>query len=107
MIEPVLLPGATLFDRGEFFAAHEAWEELWNGETDPSRRLRLQGLIQIAAGFHKLFVMDGPESAVRLLERGAAKLAGAGLDAFREEVRRCATAIASGTFAPAMVPRLT
>ena len=105
--DPGFLRGASLFDRGEFFAAHEAWEELWRAETDVVRRRRLQGLIQIAAGFHKLIAMRSPESAVRLLERGLAKLDGAGLDAFSARVGACASAIAEGTFAPASVPRLS
>src|SRR5689334_23240838 len=44
--------GRTLFNEGRFFEAHERWEEAWLVETGPSK-LRLQGLIQIAAGFLK------------------------------------------------------
>lgn len=66
--------GARLFDAGEFFQAHEAWEERWRVERDPSVRRAFQGFIQIAAGYHKLFVMKNPASAARLLAKGVAKL---------------------------------
>ncbi len=60
--------GARLFDAGMFFEAHEAWEERWKVAERDEKRL-LQGLIQIAAGFHKLLVMQSPEAAQRLLAR--------------------------------------
>ncbi len=45
--------GADLFDRGEFFEAHEVWEGAWR--THPGEPAYfLHGLIQIAAGFVKL-----------------------------------------------------
>jgi hypothetical protein len=31
-------PGARLFDAGEFFEAHEAWEERWRVATDKAER---------------------------------------------------------------------
>jgi uncharacterized protein YchJ len=89
-----LVAGARRFDRGEFFDAHEAWEEQWRVEKDPAMRVFLQGLIQVAAGFHKLVVMASPESAARLFERGLEKLDEApaeygGIDvaSFRDAVR--------------------
>ncbi len=43
--------GVILFNSGEFFKAHEVWEEIWL--TAPSdEKLFLQGLIQLAAAFH-------------------------------------------------------
>jgi predicted metal-dependent hydrolase len=105
--------GARLFDEGAFFEAHEAWEEAWRPETDPARRTLLQGLIQVAAAFHKLLVMRSPEAAQRLLARGLAKLdgcpvrvAGVRLRAFREATRLCATALAEGRFERGAIPRL-
>ncbi|AKJ00648.1 hypothetical protein ATI61_12049 [Archangium gephyra] len=47
-----LAEGVALFDAGRFFEAHEAWEEAWQHERGP-RRLLLQGLILVAAGWLK------------------------------------------------------
>jgi uncharacterized protein len=43
--------GVILFNSGEFFKAHEVWEEIWLGATEPDKTF-LQGLIQLAAAFH-------------------------------------------------------
>ena len=51
--------GAALFDKGRFWDAHEAWEEAWL-EEDGEVRLLLQGLIQVAAGYHKATVQLQP-----------------------------------------------
>jgi predicted metal-dependent hydrolase len=66
--------GARLFDSGEFFEAHEAWEQRWKVVTDATERRFFQGLIQVAAAFHKLLVMRSPVPAQRLLARGIDKL---------------------------------
>ncbi|MGA7559841.1 MAG: DUF309 domain-containing protein [Terriglobales bacterium] len=49
--------GIDLFNRGHFFEAHEALEDVWRAlpRDSPSRRrfrLHLQGLIQLAVAFH-------------------------------------------------------
>jgi len=43
--------GVALFNEGEFFQAHEVWEELWLAEPEPEKTF-LQALIQVAAAFH-------------------------------------------------------
>jgi hypothetical protein len=68
----VLAQGRAAFNRGEFFAAHELWEEAWSVLAG-AERLHVQGLIQIAAGLHHL-QQGRPGPAARLLERGLAKL---------------------------------
>ena len=99
--------GARLFDRGAFFEAHEAWEERWLIETEATSRQILQGLIQIAAGFHKFIVMHDSASASRLLAKGLAKLDGcAQVAEFREGVRACASPLAFDHFDPSTIPRL-
>ncbi|MEO8216074.1 MAG: DUF309 domain-containing protein [Acidobacteriota bacterium] len=45
--------GVELFNRGDFWHAHEAWEEIWLAATGERRRF-LQGMIQLAAAFHHL-----------------------------------------------------
>ncbi len=42
--DPRYLEGIRLFNEGEFFEAHEAWEELWHDCHGPERRF-VQGLI--------------------------------------------------------------
>ncbi len=108
----LLARGAALFDAGAFFEAHEAWEEAWIAAVDPEERLFFQGLIQIAAAFHKLLVMGSPPSAGRLAARGLSKLdrcggAHRGLDLarFRDEIRAVTAAIATGTLERAAIPR--
>ncbi|HSO33792.1 MAG TPA: DUF309 domain-containing protein [Labilithrix sp.] len=111
-----LVRGARLFDRGEFFEAHDAWEERWRVTPVETERRFLQGLIQIAAALHKLLVMGSPEAAGRLFARGLAKLdaspddcaAEHGLDlvAFREGIRRCAADLEAQSFDRAAVPRM-
>lgn len=65
--------GVTLFNAGEFFRAHEEWEELWltSSGTD---KLFLQGIIQIAVAFHHLS-RGNSSGAKSLLEASCAKLA--------------------------------
>jgi predicted metal-dependent hydrolase len=65
--------GAALFDEGRFWEAHEAWEEAWL-EEDGEVRLFLQGLIQVAAGYHKATVQLQPSGCVKLLRSGLDKL---------------------------------
>jgi predicted metal-dependent hydrolase len=105
--------GARLFDAGAFFEAHEAWEDHWRVATDAGTRRFLQGLIQVAAAFHKLVVVKSPASASRLLARGLAKLdvcpnaiAACGLGAFLEALHACAQALATGSFDGSPIPKI-
>ena len=64
--------GQIAFNRGDFFLAHEHWEEFWH-ESAGTERIAMQGLIQIAAGLHHL--KEGrSEPATRLLDKGVRKL---------------------------------
>jgi predicted metal-dependent hydrolase len=45
--------GIDLFNRGAFFEAHEAWEEIWRS-TAPEPRTLFQGLVQVAAAMHQI-----------------------------------------------------
>lgn len=64
--------GLEEFKRGEFFAAHESWEEIWLESNGRQKRL-LGGLIQIAAGYLKR-EQRVENGARRLLLRGLAQL---------------------------------
>ena len=107
--------GAALFDRGDYFDAHEAWEERWRSIGEPNERLLLQGLIQVAAAFHKRIVSHAPSSAERLLERGLTKLTacdpasvpGFALTAFCAALQACKLHIADEDFDRAQIPQMT
>ena len=45
--DPLYLKGIRFFNRGDFFEAHDVWEELWM-QCEESARLFYQGLIQAA-----------------------------------------------------------
>ena len=46
-----LARGIALFNRQEFFEAHEVLEEVWRPSAEPERKF-LQALIQVAVGLH-------------------------------------------------------
>lgn len=66
--------GVRCFNEGQFFAAHEVWEEVWTPARGPER-LFLQALIHVAVGFHHA-QRRNPEGARRQLRKGLKKLAG-------------------------------
>jgi predicted metal-dependent hydrolase len=68
-----LEPGRAAFNRGEYFLAHELWEEVWRKAGEAERRTCVQGLIQIAAGLHHL-QKHRPAPAAGLLRRGLEKV---------------------------------
>lgn len=43
------LIGVQLFNRGDYFESHDAWEEMWQGMAGKDREF-IQGLIQVAIG---------------------------------------------------------
>ncbi|MDO8608424.1 MAG: DUF309 domain-containing protein [Phaeospirillum sp.] len=70
---PEYLEGIKLFNRGEYYEAHEAWEKIWlcsHGEE----KLFYQGLIQTAATLLKLQENKMPAAAQRLREAALDKL---------------------------------
>jgi hypothetical protein len=75
--------GRALFDAGAFFEAHEAWEEGWRGASGAERQL-LQGLVQVAAAFHRLS-RGSRQGALALLGRSLSRLR-AGAGAFADEL---------------------
>src|SRR6266700_2460485 len=69
-----LAEGLRLYDAGEFFAAHEAWESVWLGSQEPEKTF-LQGLIQVTAAFHHL-QRNNPLGTTLLLQAALRRLAG-------------------------------
>jgi hypothetical protein len=49
--DPRYLAGVDHFNRGEYFEAHEVWEDLWHDTAGPDRRF-YQGLIQAAVAVY-------------------------------------------------------
>ncbi len=73
---PAFRDGMRHHNAGDFYEAHESWEEIWTDEPDDDHRRFLQGLIQVTSAFHKLLHQKMPGSASRLLARGLSKLEG-------------------------------
>ncbi len=67
-----LAEGLALYEAGEFFAAHEAWESVWLGTQQPEKMF-LQGLIQVTAAFYHL-QRNNPLGTARLLEASLLRL---------------------------------
>jgi hypothetical protein len=85
--------GVELFNRGEFWESHEAWEQIWLRHQEPSR-VFIQALIQLAAAYHQLHrgIRHG---VVKHLNNVALKLGpfsgqflGVDVDAIKEAVER-------------------
>jgi predicted metal-dependent hydrolase len=71
-MDPLLARGIELFNRGEFFEAHEVWEEAWTPERDPRRRF-LQSLIHVAVGSYHV-TRGNPAGACRELRKALRKM---------------------------------
>jgi len=67
-----LAEGLRLYEAGEFFTAHEAWESVWLGLPEPEKTF-LQGLIQVTAAFHHL-QRDNPQGTTLLLQAALRRL---------------------------------
>jgi predicted metal-dependent hydrolase len=67
-----LAEGLRLYESGDFFAAHEAWESVWLGSQEPEKTF-LQGLIQVTAAFHHL-QHNNPRGTARLLQAALRRL---------------------------------
>lgn len=82
VLHPVLTPderrrlvrqGVDCFNRGEFYDAHEIWEEVWRSNL-PEPRTLLQGLIQVAAGMHQILDLHRKAGPRNTLAKAAAHL---------------------------------
>ena len=69
-----LAEGLHLYNTGEYFAAHEAWETVWLGAPQ-SERPFLQALIQVTAAFEHLKRNNNQLGATRLLTAALGRLA--------------------------------
>jgi predicted metal-dependent hydrolase len=87
-----LAEGLRLYERAEFFAAHEAWESVWLGLPEPEKTF-LQGLIQVTAAFYHL-QRNNPlgtslllQAGLRRLDRYPATFAGISVVLLRDDIR--------------------
>jgi hypothetical protein len=97
-----LAEGLRRYDAGEFFAAHEAWEEVWLQLREPEKTF-LQGLIQVTAAFHHM-QRDNPlgtalllQAALGRLERYPACFGGICVAALCEEIHQRLKLLESGS----------
>jgi uncharacterized protein len=102
-----LKQGIALFNTGKFFEAHEALEDVWREMRGPERRY-LQGLIQVAAGFHH-YSRGNLEGARSLIGRGSERLdhapdflLGIALVPLRRELMQWLQALAYGSPPPGL-----
>ncbi len=65
--------GWRLFNSGEFWHAHEAWENVWKRRPEESR-IFFQGIIQLAAAYHLLLVKQRYGGMMRNFEKAEEKL---------------------------------
>jgi len=100
-MDPRFHHGADLFNRGEFFDAHEVWEDVWR-EAPPEHKKFLQGLIQIAVALHH-YSRGNVVGARSLLARADINLAlypatylGIGNDDVRKQLAAARNAIEHG-----------
>jgi uncharacterized protein len=70
---PGLATGVRRFNAGQFFEAHEAFEDLLDLVEGDDRWDLLVALIQVSVGYHKC--LAGHPGAARMLGLGAEKLA--------------------------------
>jgi predicted metal-dependent hydrolase len=93
--------GLEQFNHGEFFEAHETWEEIWLASAEPEKAF-LQGIIQVSAAFHH-YSRSNHKGACSLMEAGLKRLdkfpathRGCEIEALRESVRLWIEALSSG-----------
>ena len=89
-----LRAGIEAYERGDFFEAHEVWEEVWTEYQGPSRKF-YQGLIQVAVALHH-FGNGNLRGATKLYHSSRAYLEpyrprhmGLDLDKLFVEMERC------------------
>jgi predicted metal-dependent hydrolase len=92
--DPRYLAGIVLFNRGDFFEAHEAWESLWMDTCTPEKQF-FQGLIQAAVGLCH-FCNGNLRGAVKLyhssrdyMQRYGSPFLGMDQNAFWGQMERC------------------
>jgi hypothetical protein len=93
--------GVAFFNAGQFFDAHEAWEDTWRESAEPERQW-LQGLVQVAVALHHEST-GNRLGANSVLARAAMNLQGVpddfrGMDftSFRADIDRARSELVAG-----------
>lgn len=97
--------GAALFNAGEYWEAHEAWEPLWLRLEGQKRRL-LAGAILLAAALHKAHKMENPRGGRRNYDKALVHLAHLPDRYEGVEVRRLEAEVARALENPDLRPQL-
>lgn len=97
-LPPRAAEGIQLFNRGEFFAAHEELEAAWRAETGPVREL-YRGILQVAVACYHM-ERNNLTGARKMLQRSRRWLApfsgtwqGIEVDHFKEDMERLALVV--------------
>lgn len=97
----LLRRGIHQFNSRDFFEAHETWEKIWLTSSS-SKRILLQGLIQLAAAFHH-YHRGNLVGTRTMLEAALTKLSdfprvhsGLQLESLRVDTRKWLTALNAG-----------
>jgi predicted metal-dependent hydrolase len=112
--DPRYLAGVVLFNRQDYFEAHEAWEDLWT-EAHGQERKFYQGLIQAAVGLCH-YCNGNLNGAVKLyhssrgyLEGCPSPFLGLDIEAFGRQMEACFRDLLAGSQAeidPELLPEL-
>lgn len=89
--------GVAEFNERHFYEAHEIWESIWVDEVG-ERRLCLQALVQIAAGFHKAEI--GVPGGAKKLWGSALRILDERSDCFGIDVEQLRAALRKALDAP-------
>jgi uncharacterized protein len=96
-----LAAGLACYRNQEFFEAHEHWEAVWNGLTDPEKSF-VQGLIQLTVAMHH-FQHANAAGAQSLLRRALVRFdrcpesfGGVDVARLRNEVRAWVNGLETG-----------
>ena len=107
-----LAEGLRLYEAGEFFTAHEAWETVWLELPEPEKTF-LQGLIQVTAAFHhwrrnnRLGTVLLLQAALRRLDRYPQRFGGISVNLLCHDIRERLRTLEAGEPASQLVsPRI-
>lgn len=104
-----LAEGLHCYRTGQFFEAHEYWEEVWLRLAEPEKSF-LQSLVQISAAFHhlrhgnRIGTISLLTRALRRLDRSQSHFCGIDVAKLRLETRNWLAALEQGGEPPSLYP---
>jgi predicted metal-dependent hydrolase len=108
----LLEEGLLLFNKGQYYEAHEVWEDLWRLTAEVPAKTFYQGLIQAAVGLHHLnrHNLIGARSqiqkAIRNLESGVGGSSGVDLPDLLRQLEGILSQRREGPSPPVLIARL-